>query len=166
MAQAIADANVNLPTGTLYGPNRNYVIQASGQLLEAEAYGPIVVAYRNAHTEWSGKTAQQRQEFKLGRIITFDNVAAQHYDVRPLGMYLIDARHQPILPQQRSEVEIRGEDEHGTVATGWQASKLHFVILHNRSAQTLYKRNYGEHTTSDKRPPPQRRCKTGQQEAE
>jgi HAE1 family hydrophobic/amphiphilic exporter-1 len=47
VAQAIADANVNLPTGTLYGPNRNYVIQASGQLLEAEAYGPIVVAYRN-----------------------------------------------------------------------------------------------------------------------
>jgi hydrophobic/amphiphilic exporter-1 (mainly G- bacteria), HAE1 family len=47
VAQAIADANVNRPTGTLYGPDRNYVIQASGQLLEADAYGPIVVAYRN-----------------------------------------------------------------------------------------------------------------------
>src|SRR5512139_3846531 len=47
VAQAIAASNVNRPTGTLYGPDRNYVIQASGQLLEAEAYGPIVVAYRN-----------------------------------------------------------------------------------------------------------------------
>ena len=47
VAQAIAAANVNRPTGTLYGPERNYVIQASGQLLEAEAYESIVVSYRN-----------------------------------------------------------------------------------------------------------------------
>ncbi len=47
VANAIAAANVNRPTGTLYGPDRNFVIQASGQLLEAEAYEPIVVAYRN-----------------------------------------------------------------------------------------------------------------------
>ncbi len=47
VAQAIASANVNRPTGTLYGPNRNYVIQASGQLLDANAYSSIVVAYRN-----------------------------------------------------------------------------------------------------------------------
>jgi HAE1 family hydrophobic/amphiphilic exporter-1 len=47
VAQAIATSNVNRPTGTLYGPDRNYVIQASGQLLNAEAYTSIVVAYRN-----------------------------------------------------------------------------------------------------------------------
>ena len=47
VATAISSANVNRPTGTLYGPDRNYVIQASGQLLDAEAYEPIVVAYRN-----------------------------------------------------------------------------------------------------------------------
>ncbi|MBE3132942.1 MAG: efflux RND transporter permease subunit, partial [Acidobacteria bacterium] len=47
VADAIAASNVNRPTGTLYGPDRNYVVQASGQLLEAAAYGPIVVAYRN-----------------------------------------------------------------------------------------------------------------------
>jgi hydrophobic/amphiphilic exporter-1 (mainly G- bacteria), HAE1 family len=47
VAQAIASANVNRPTGTLYGPDRNFVIQASGQLLEAKAYGGIVVAWRN-----------------------------------------------------------------------------------------------------------------------
>ena len=44
VAQAIAAANVNRPTGTLYGPDRNFVIQASGQLLDADAYNAIVVA--------------------------------------------------------------------------------------------------------------------------
>jgi hypothetical protein len=107
------------------------------------------------HTEWSGKAAQLRQELKLRRIIAFDNVTAQNYDVRPLGLYLIDTRRQPILSQQRSEVEIRGEDEHCAVATGWQASKLYFVVLHNRCAQTLYKSNYAEHAASDERQPAQ-----------
>ena len=47
VAQAISSSNVNRPTGTLYGPDRNYVIQTAGQLLNAEAYRSIVVAYRN-----------------------------------------------------------------------------------------------------------------------
>ena len=47
VANAIAGANVNRPTGTLYGPNKNFVVQASGQLMDADAYKPIVVAYRN-----------------------------------------------------------------------------------------------------------------------
>jgi len=45
--QAIASANVNLPTGTLYGKDRLYAVQASGQLLDAAAYRPIIVSYRN-----------------------------------------------------------------------------------------------------------------------
>ncbi len=47
VAQAITGANVNRPTGTLYGPQRNFVVEASGQLMDAEAYRPVVVAYRN-----------------------------------------------------------------------------------------------------------------------
>jgi HAE1 family hydrophobic/amphiphilic exporter-1 len=47
VAQAIAASNVNRPTGTLYGPDRNFVIEASGQLLDAEAYNQVVVAWRN-----------------------------------------------------------------------------------------------------------------------
>ena len=47
VAQAIAAANVNRPTGTLYGPQRNFVVQTSGQLMAADEYRPIVVAYRN-----------------------------------------------------------------------------------------------------------------------
>ena len=45
--QAIAGANVNLPTGTLYGKDRMFAVQATGQLYNAEAFRPIIVAYRN-----------------------------------------------------------------------------------------------------------------------
>ncbi|HMA31631.1 MAG TPA: efflux RND transporter permease subunit, partial [Casimicrobiaceae bacterium] len=45
--QAIANANVNLPTGTLYGPQRATSVTATGQLNDAKAYGPIIVAWRN-----------------------------------------------------------------------------------------------------------------------
>jgi HAE1 family hydrophobic/amphiphilic exporter-1 len=44
---AIARANVNKPTGTLSGPHQAVNVQATGQLLDASAYRPLVVAYRN-----------------------------------------------------------------------------------------------------------------------
>jgi len=47
VADAIANANVDLPTGTLYGSNQAFTVQASGQLLNAAAYRPLIVAYRN-----------------------------------------------------------------------------------------------------------------------
>ena len=47
VAQAIQGANVNLPTGTLYGRDQAFTIQATGQLTKAEVYRPLIVAYRN-----------------------------------------------------------------------------------------------------------------------
>jgi HAE1 family hydrophobic/amphiphilic exporter-1 len=47
VATAISTANVNIPTGTLFGPDRNYVIQTSGQLMAADEYQGIVIAWRN-----------------------------------------------------------------------------------------------------------------------
>ncbi len=44
---AIDKANVNLPTGTLYGKYHAYTVEASGQLFNAAAYRPLIVAYRN-----------------------------------------------------------------------------------------------------------------------
>jgi len=44
---AVNGANVNLPTGSLYGPDRSYTILATGQLLSADAYKDIIVAYRD-----------------------------------------------------------------------------------------------------------------------
>jgi hydrophobic/amphiphilic exporter-1 (mainly G- bacteria), HAE1 family len=44
---AIRGWNVNLPTGTLYGPHTAYNVQANGQLMHAVDYRPLVVAWRN-----------------------------------------------------------------------------------------------------------------------
>src|SRR5579863_2750239 len=38
--------NVNLPIGAIIGPQRAFTLQASGQLLDADAYKKMVVAYR------------------------------------------------------------------------------------------------------------------------
>jgi HAE1 family hydrophobic/amphiphilic exporter-1 len=45
--QAVAQGNVNLPTGTLYGAHQAFTVQATGQLTDAAMYRPIIVAYRN-----------------------------------------------------------------------------------------------------------------------
>src|SRR5262249_18059301 len=49
VANALSNANVNLPTGTMYSDERNFVVQANGQLMRAAAYQPIIVAYRNGN---------------------------------------------------------------------------------------------------------------------
>jgi len=49
VANAVSDQNVNLPTGTLYGPHTAYTVQANGQLTEAKSYRNLIVAYRNGN---------------------------------------------------------------------------------------------------------------------
>lgn len=46
VAKALAQGNVNLPTGTLEGNRQAFTIQATGQLYNAEAYRPLIIAYR------------------------------------------------------------------------------------------------------------------------
>lgn len=60
VSRAVAKANVNLPTGTLYGPQRAFTVQTTGQLTEAAAYRPIIVAYKE------GKPVRLEE---LGRIV-------------------------------------------------------------------------------------------------
>ena len=47
VAEAVAKANVNLPTGTLYGAQQAFTVQASGQLTQAEPYRSVIVTYRD-----------------------------------------------------------------------------------------------------------------------
>ena len=49
VATAVTNQNVNLPTGTLYGDQKAFVVQANGQLMRGAAYGPMIVAYRNGN---------------------------------------------------------------------------------------------------------------------
>jgi HAE1 family hydrophobic/amphiphilic exporter-1 len=47
VGNALGAGNVNLPTGTLEGRQQAFTIEASGQLYDAAAYRPMIVAYRN-----------------------------------------------------------------------------------------------------------------------
>ncbi|MRR51131.1 MAG: acriflavine resistance protein B [Rhodocyclaceae bacterium] len=47
VAAAIKGANVNQPLGTLDGSRQNFALKANGQLLDADAYRPLTVVYRN-----------------------------------------------------------------------------------------------------------------------
>src|SRR5574341_1030929 len=74
--QAVAQGNVNLPTGTLYGPQQAFNVQATGQLTSAAAYRPLIVAYRNGSPVRLGQ---------LGRVIDSvqtDKVASWYNDER------------------------------------------------------------------------------------
>jgi hydrophobic/amphiphilic exporter-1 (mainly G- bacteria), HAE1 family len=44
---AIQRENVKLPTGTLFGPDQTFTVEATGQLAGAEAFRSLIVAYRN-----------------------------------------------------------------------------------------------------------------------
>ena len=74
--QALTRSNVNLPTGTLYGAHQMFNVQATGQLTNAAAFRPLIVAYRNG-------SPVRLQE--LGRVIDSvqtDKVASWYNDER------------------------------------------------------------------------------------
>jgi HAE1 family hydrophobic/amphiphilic exporter-1 len=80
VADAIANGNVNLPTGILYGAHQAFTIEASGKLNNAEAYRPLVVAYRNGAPVRLGE---------LGRVIDSvenDKIAGWYNNVRNIGL--------------------------------------------------------------------------------
>ncbi|HET7098486.1 MAG TPA: efflux RND transporter permease subunit [Casimicrobiaceae bacterium] len=74
--QAVGNANVNLPTGTLYGRDRATSVQATGQLTTALAYGPMIVAYRN------GAPVRLEQIGKVFDSVQNDKVAAWYNGTR------------------------------------------------------------------------------------
>ncbi len=47
VAQSVQDWNVNIPTGTLFGPHQSYNVLSTGQLMNAASYRPMTVAWRN-----------------------------------------------------------------------------------------------------------------------
>ena len=49
VASAIQNANVNLPTGTMFGAERAFTVLANGQLFRAANYAPMIVTYRNGN---------------------------------------------------------------------------------------------------------------------
>jgi HAE1 family hydrophobic/amphiphilic exporter-1 len=47
VANAVAGGNTNQPTGVLWGKDRAWTIETNGQLSDAKAFRPLVVAWRN-----------------------------------------------------------------------------------------------------------------------
>jgi HAE1 family hydrophobic/amphiphilic exporter-1 len=47
--QAVVEGNVDQPTGILYGKHQAFTVEASGQLEDAAAFRPMIVAYRNGN---------------------------------------------------------------------------------------------------------------------
>ncbi len=106
--QAIRSANVNLPTGILYGRYKAFTVEATGQLSEAKSYEPIIVAYRDGRPVRLGE---------LGRVINSvenDKSAAWFVDQRAI---VLAVQRQPgsntvavaqgvkdILPEFRSQL--------------------------------------------------------------
>ena len=52
---ALRNWNVNIPTGTLYGDHTAYQIQVNGQLMRAQAYKPLIVAYKKRRGGAAGR---------------------------------------------------------------------------------------------------------------
>jgi HAE1 family hydrophobic/amphiphilic exporter-1 len=80
VVKAIQHGNVNLPTGTLYGTHQAFTIEASGKLNNAEAYRPLIVAYRN------GSPVRLDE---LGRVmdsVENDKIASWYNNTRSIGL--------------------------------------------------------------------------------
>ncbi|MBF0475180.1 MAG: efflux RND transporter permease subunit [Deltaproteobacteria bacterium] len=75
-SRAVQSANVNLPTGILSGRHKTYTIKATGQLNEAEAYKPIIVAYRK------GQPVRLRDIGEAIDSVENDKTAAWYIDKR------------------------------------------------------------------------------------
>jgi HAE1 family hydrophobic/amphiphilic exporter-1 len=76
--RALDQGNVNLPLGTLYGRHQSFLVQATGQLTEAAAYRPLIVAYRNGAPVRLGE---------LGRVLDSvqnDKTAGWYKDARSI----------------------------------------------------------------------------------
>src|SRR5204862_4298631 len=66
---ALKNWNVNLPTGAINGPRRAFTLQASGQLMTADQYKPVIVTYKNntpVHLEELGQVIDSVEDDKTG----------------------------------------------------------------------------------------------------
>ncbi|MEE3715663.1 efflux RND transporter permease subunit [Tumidithrix elongata RA019] len=77
---AIQQGNVNLPTGSLSGKDKSYLIQANGQLNDAAAYGELIVSYKNGvpvRLRDLGDVIDSIQNNKVSNLFSDRNVSNQ-----------------------------------------------------------------------------------------
>jgi HAE1 family hydrophobic/amphiphilic exporter-1 len=107
VGDAVKNANVNIPTGTLYGTHQAVTVQATGQLLTAPQYRPLIVAYRG------GKPVRLDDLGQVLNSVENDKIASWYKNTRAVVLAIqrqpgtntievVDAINQvlPILRQQ------------------------------------------------------------------
>jgi hydrophobic/amphiphilic exporter-1 (mainly G- bacteria), HAE1 family len=80
VASAVAQGNVNLPTGVLWGTRRAYTLKANGQLENAGQFGDLIVAYRN------GAPVRLRDVGKVTDDVQNNRVAAWYNGTRSVTL--------------------------------------------------------------------------------
>jgi len=121
---AIADGNVNLPTGTLYGPSQAFTVQAKGQLLKAADYRPLIVAYRN------GQPVRLQEVGRVLDSVQNDKIASWVKGTRSIAIS---------IQRQPGENTVRVVDDIRKLMPTFRAqlpASVNFEILFDRS-QTI-----------------------------
>ncbi|MEI6970756.1 MAG: efflux RND transporter permease subunit [bacterium] len=70
---AVQNNNVNLPTGTLWGPDRTVSVEADGQLSDAAGFREITVAYRNGAPVKLGELGRVVDSVQNNRVAAWFN---------------------------------------------------------------------------------------------
>ncbi len=124
-ALAVRRGNVNLPTGTLYGPNRQYTIEATGQLFDAAAYRELIVAYRN------GSPIRVRDVGQALDSVENDKVAAWFYTKQgPQRSVVLAIQRQPGTNTVRVAADVR---KLLPIFRGQIPASADFRVLYDRS---------------------------------
>ncbi|MBD2412351.1 acriflavine resistance protein B [Nostoc calcicola FACHB-389] len=93
VATAIANGNVNLPTGTLYGQQQNSTIQANGQLNDAASYRSLAVTYQNGAPVQLGELGQVLDS------VENDKIASWYFPTKN------GSREQPSIQNPKSKIQ-------------------------------------------------------------
>jgi len=80
---ALQAHNVNQPTGTLWGKNQAFTVRANGQLMTADAFRNMIVAYRN------GSPVRLRDLANVIDGVQDDKSVMWHYTLEDTGLHSI-----------------------------------------------------------------------------
>ncbi len=78
VSDAVQKANVNLPTGVLWGKHQALTVQANGQLQDAAAYRPVIVAWRG------GSPVRLQEVARVTDSVENDKVASWYSGTRAI----------------------------------------------------------------------------------
>jgi len=86
VSDAVQKANVNLPTGVLWGKHEALTVQANGQLENAAAYRPVIVTYRG------GSPVRLQEVARVTDSVENDKVASWYRGTRAI---VLSVQRQP-----------------------------------------------------------------------